>query len=99
MPRSATASFLERLDRALDADGVLTSREARDVALDQFGWDEGEIFSLLRVVEEEDFHLAEPSTAEEGGMIWVFVPMTDEGRIWIRLCERQHMIVVSFHRG
>lgn len=32
-------------------------------------------------------------------MIWVFVPMTDEGRIWIRLCECQHMIVVSFHRG
>lgn len=49
--------------------------------------------------EEEDFHLAESSTADEGGMIWVFVPMTDEGRIWIRLCERQHMIVVSFHRG
>ena len=32
-------------------------------ALEQFGWDEGEIFSLLRVLEEEDFHLAEPSTA------------------------------------
>lgn len=45
MPRSATASFLDRLDRALDVDGVFTTREARDVALDQFGWDEGEIFS------------------------------------------------------
>lgn len=99
MPPSAATAFLNRLDRALDDDGVFTSREARDVALEQFGWDEGEIFSLLRVLEEEDFHLAESSTAEEGGMIWVFVPMTDEGRIWIRLCERQHMIVVSFHRG
>lgn len=99
MPTSASASFLERLDRALDVDGVFTSREARDLALEQFGWDEGDIFSLLRVLEEEDFHLAEPSTAEEGGMIWVFVPMTDDGRIWIRLCERQQMIVVSFHRG
>ena len=99
MPTSASASFLERLDRALDVDGVFTSREARDLALEQFGWDEGDIFSLLRVLEEEDFHLAERSTAEEGGMIWVFVPMTDEGRIWIRLCERQQMIVVSFHRG
>lgn len=99
MPPSSATSFLARLDRALDADGVFTSREARDVALDQFGWDEGDIFSLLRVLEEEDFHLAELSTAEEGGMIWVFVPMTDEGRVWIRLCERQQIIVVSFHRG
>jgi hypothetical protein len=99
VPRSATAAFLDRLDRALDADEVFTTREARELALGQFSWDEGDIFTLLRVLEEEDFHLLEPSTAEEGGMIWVFVPMTDDGRVWIRLCERQHMIVVSFHRG
>lgn len=99
MPRSAASFFLHRLDRALTTDSVFTSREAREVALAQFSWDEGDIFSLLHVLEEDEFHLTEPSTAEEGGTIWVFVPMTAEGRIWIRLCERQHMIVVSFHRG
>jgi len=99
VPPSIAARFLERLDRLLDHDDVLTSREARDVALEQFGWDEGDIFALLRVLEEEDFHRTEPSIAEEGGTIWVFVPMTGGGRIWVRLCERQQTIVVSFHRG
>lgn len=99
MPPSIAASFLTRLDRALDADEVFTSLEARETALAQFEWDEGDIFLLLRLLEEDDFHLTEPSTAPEGGTIWVFVPMTEEGRIWVRLCERGPIIVVSFHRG
>lgn len=99
MRRSIASDFLARLDQALARDMVFPTREARDVALEQFGWDEGDMFSLLRVLEEEDFYLTEPSVAPEGGTIWVFVPMTTEGRIWIRLCERRGIVVVSFHRG
>ena len=99
VPPSIAATFLARLDQALAQDRVGLSRDARDVAMAQFDWDEGDIFGLLHVLEEEDFHLTEPSTAEEGGVIWVFVPMTEEGRLWVRLCGRNEIIVVSFHRG
>lgn len=99
VPASIAAAFLRRLDTALERDAVFTSGDARETALGQFGWDVGDIFGVLQVLEEEDFHLTEPSLAEEGGTIWVFVPMTDEGRIWVRLCERSDIIVVSFHRG
>lgn len=99
MPRSRPRSFLERLDRALAADRVYTTHDARETALAQFEWDEGDIFLLLRLLEEVDFLLTEPSRAPEGGTIWVFVPTTEEGRIWVRLCERGDIIVVSFHRG
>lgn len=50
MPPSIAASFPTRLDRALDADEVFTSLEARETALAQFEWDEGDIFLLLRLL-------------------------------------------------
>ncbi len=99
MPLSAPAAFLARLDAAFDLDQVFATHAAREAALAQFGWDEGDMFGLLRVLDEDEFLRVEESSAEEGGTIWVFVPTTAQGRIWVRLCERAGIIVISFHRG
>jgi hypothetical protein len=57
VPPSIAASFLARLDCALDADQVFTSLDARETALAQFEWDEGDIFLLLRLAPEGGTYL------------------------------------------
>jgi hypothetical protein len=91
--------FLDRLSAALDEDRVFPSEDARETAASQFGWEVGDIFVVLYDLVGEEFHVTEPSTAPEGGTIWVFLPMTAQGRIWVRICERADIILVSFHRG
>lgn len=98
-PLPPARSFLKRLNDALDRDAVALSEDARDCAFSQFGWEIDEIFAFLYILYEDDFHETMPSTAPEGGAIWVFLPMTEEGRLWIRLCERGGIVVVSLHRG
>ena len=97
--RRAESAFLERLDTALRGAGVRITDDARETAFIQFGWGISDIHAVLHVLDEGDYSHAEPSTAVEGGTIWVFLHMTDEGRLWIRICERGHLVVVSFHRG
>lgn len=100
VPRAAVVvAFLERLTVALEQDRVDVSEDARECALRDFGWTLTDITSLLYVVDEGEYSHHEPSTAPEGGMIWVFLHMTDLGRLWLRVCERGNMVVVSLHRG
>ena len=98
-PRRLVDRFLDRLSAALDGDRVLASLDALETAASQFAWEIGDIFVVLYSLDSDEFHLTEVSTAPEGGIIWVFLPMTQQGRIWVRLCERDNIIVVSFHRG
>lgn len=97
--RSRPAAFLARLDAALAADRVAITDYAREESLRDFGWGISEIVELLYLLDESDFHELVASTAEEGGMIWVFLPDTGQGRAWLRLCERGGVVVVSLHRG
>lgn len=78
---------------------MFVSDYARETAWSEFGLHEDDIFAVLYDLAAEDFDHEEPSTAPEGGDIRVFVPMTAEGRLWVRLCERDDIVVVSFHRG
>lgn len=98
-PEPLLAAFLRRLGRCLDDGSVVVTFAAAETVEEQFGWDEGDIFALLLIVDADDFDHRVSSSAEEGGAIWVFLPMTAEGRIWLRLCERESIIVVSLHRG
>lgn len=97
--RSPASRFLARLDAALEENRVFISHYARETAWSELTLHEDDIFAMLYELAEEDFDHAVPSTAEEGGDIWVFLPITTDGRVWIRLCERDLVVVVSFHRG
>lgn len=92
-------SFLDRLDLAITANRLEVSDDALETAGQQLGWGLPEIVVLLLTLDADDFAEAKPSTAPEGGFIWVFTPMIDQGRLWVRLCERGTVVVVSFHRG
>ncbi|HNC94575.1 MAG TPA: hypothetical protein PKY30_02905 [Myxococcota bacterium] len=91
--------FLARLDRALGEDRVVVLEDARDYAIRDFGWEIEDIFAFLYVLDAQDFSEHVPSTAPEGGTIWIFLPMSATGRIWVRLCERNNIYLLSFHRG
>lgn len=54
---------------------------------------------LLYVLDEADFSESMPCTAPEGGIIWIFLPNSGQGRVWLRLGERRGVVVVSLHRG
>ena len=93
------ANFLERLNTALTEDRVGVTDDAREYALLDFGWGIAEVMLLLYVLDEDEYSHHEASTAPAGGMIWVFLHMTDTGRLWLRLCARENMVVISLHRG
>lgn len=97
--RLAVARFLDRLSTALAEDRVIATDDALQTVAHQLGWEIGDMYAVLHMLDEAEFHLSEPSTAPEGGQIWVFLPMSEEGRLWVRLCERDHIVLVSFHRG
>lgn len=92
-------SFLDRLDAAIAENRLEVSDDALETAEQQLGWGVPEMVGLLLTLDADDFAESKPSTAPEGGIIWVFTPMIDEGRLWVRLCERGKVVVVSFHRG
>lgn len=96
---SPAVTFLDRLTLALAEDRVAIADYARDGALEDFGWGIAEIMELLYLLDEADFSESMPSTAPEGGIIWVFLPNSGQGRVWLRLCERGGVVVVSLHRG
>ncbi len=78
---------------------MLVLEDARSYAIRDFGWEIEDIFAFLYVLDAQDFSEQMPSTAPEGGTIWIFLPMSGSGRIWVRLCERDNIYLLSFHRG
>lgn len=55
----------------------------------------------LLMLAEDDLFRREPCTDRPWEDVWTFTPpMPDnEGFLWIRLVERDGVLVVSFHRG
>ena len=90
---------MDRLTLALAEDRVAIADHAREGALGDFGWGIAEVMELLYLLDEADFSETTPSTAPEGGIIWVFLPNSGQGRVWLRLRERGGIVVVGLHRG
>lgn len=51
------------------------------------------IFELI----PEDFYRAETSYGAPQDLIWTFTPPYDDDLLWIRLCIRDGLVVISFH--
>lgn len=102
MPREAgVAAFLRRVREAVVAKRVRASDYARERAREDLGWDLFDIREQLRELTEDDFYRREPSHDQPWEDIWTFTPplLDEEGFLWIRIVERDGVLVVSFHRG
>ena len=63
------------------------------------GWTELDAMEQLAELQSSDFIRTETSIVDEL-TIWVFTPYEPWfDRLWIRLVERQGMVVISFHQG
>jgi hypothetical protein len=96
---SELRSFLARLKVAGEDERV----EVRAYALDgprDLEWTAFDLRQQLLELGEHELLRREDSTAPEGGLIWVFTPeFWDGGPLWIRLIEREGIVVISFHKG
>jgi hypothetical protein len=94
------AAFLGRLVGALEQGRVHVAEYAATLAAEELGWDRVDILLLLQELVKEDFRHAEPSEVHQGDTVLVFTPEIEgHGRLWIRLVERNGVVVVSFHRA
>lgn len=59
---------------------------AADRAEDELDWLPADIIGLLRMLQPEDFHRREPSTAG-AGVVWTFEPLVDEDLVWLCIVE------------
>jgi hypothetical protein len=93
------STFLSRLRRAVAEHRVEVRAYAKD-GLFELGWTTADLRLELLELTTADLLRTEMSTAVEGDLIWVFTPdYWDGGHLWIRLVERNGIIVVSFHKG
>ena len=94
-------AFLRRVRMAVAAKRIRFSDYARDRAREDLGWDLSDISEQLVHLTTDDFFRRESSTDQPWEDIWTFTPplLEDDGFLWIRLVERDGVLVVSFHRG
>ena len=78
---------------------MLVTTKAADEARDELGMEPADIVSFLPELVEEDFERREPSTQRQGDDIWVFIAAVEHNELWIRLIERNGIVVVSFHEA
>jgi hypothetical protein len=93
------AAFLRRLKDAVRKGRVVISVYAAERAADELGWDQADILLMLHELTVSDFRRSETSIRDPADLIWVFCPEVDYDILWIRLIERQGILVVSFHRA
>ena len=95
------AALLRRVREAVAAKRVRTSDYARDRAREELGWDIFDIEEQLRELTEDDLYRREPGHDRPWEEIWTFRPplLDEEGFLWIRIVERDGILIVSFHRG
>lgn len=98
--RSASlASFLRRLRTAVRSGHFRVTGYAREGA-EALDWDDWDIAEQLSELAAADWLRSEESTAQRGDIVWVFTPSYwDGGFLWVRLVERDGVVVVSLHRG
>lgn len=94
------SAFLKRVRYAVDREYVVVTRYAAERASEDLEWDEWDILEQLKELHHDDHLRCEASKAFPNDLIWVFTPdYWDGGQLWIRLVERDDLIVVSFHRA
>lgn len=97
---ASIAAFLQRVREAVRVGAVRLTDYARERASEELGWDFFDICEELRELTIEDFHRCEPSMDRPWENVWTFTPpLVDDGYLWVRLTERDGVLVVSFHRG
>lgn len=98
--RAQTLAFLRRLAAAVEQERVFVSAYAADRATEDLQWDQWDIIEQLKDITFDDLRHCECSRAPTADLIWVFTPeLWDGGHLWIRLIERDGIVVVSFHRA
>lgn len=98
-PAELTA-FLQRVRTAATSGKVIVSQYAAERAADELQWDQWDIFEQLKDLVPDDLRHCEISRAPSADLIWVFTPQLWDGDLlWIRLIERDGVVVVSFHRA
>jgi hypothetical protein len=102
------AAFLGQVKQACQRGSVIVTEKAAEEATEDLGWDEASILGELAALEASDFERVEKSTVNSADEIWTFCPyvdvLTEEDelenvKLWIRLVERNGVIVVSCHRA
>jgi hypothetical protein len=95
------SGFLRRVRQAVIEKRVRFSDYARERAREDLGWELDDMQEQLLMLTEEDLFRREPSTDRPWEDVWTFTPplLDEEDFLWIRLVEREGVLVVSFHRG
>ena len=97
---SKARAFLKRLKLAVERDRVAVSQYAADRASEELEWTRWDILEQLKELAVNDLRRCEVSRAPTADLIWVFTPETaDDVSLWIRLLERDGIVVVSFHKA
>jgi hypothetical protein len=96
---SEIETFLSRARRACRGGRVRLTRKALGEAWEELCWESPDILLQIEALVLHDFYDLVESTARPGEQVWVFCPETTfEGSLYVRLVERDGLIVVSFHR-
>lgn len=100
-------ALVRRLRGAVEGDLVRVEEYALERATAELGWDETSI--LLELMRIEAHHFLRTERAGDplfrGETIWVFTPPVQipptfgDVSLWIRLIERNGVVVVSFHEA
>jgi hypothetical protein len=97
-------SFLGRVRLAVRESRVTVTAYARGGAHD-LNWEEWDIIQQLLELTVEDWLRCEDpnqASAPTSDLVWVFtppLPEDEESALWIRLVERDGIVVISLHIG
>ena len=92
--------YLIQVRRLIEQQRVVVSGYALDLAWRQLHYTQWDVLEEIQSLDSSSFYDQKPSSAEEGGMVWIFAPeLWDGGFLWIRLCIRDSLVIISFHRG
>ena len=93
-------AFLKRVRDAVDHGRVAVSQYAADRAADELEWNLWDILEQLKELLPTELRHCEVSTEPSADLIWVFTPeLWDGDLLWIRLIERDGVVVISLHRA
>lgn len=93
-------AFLQRVSVAADEGRVCVTTYVVERAADELQWDQWDIIEQLKELDIVDHRHCETSRAPTADLIWVFTPtLWDGDQVWIRLIERDGIVVVGFHKA
>lgn len=90
--------FLVRVRQAV-AVGAVRFTDYADEGIEALGWQQEDALQQLVELVPADLLRCEEGL-DRPGLIWIFTPeYWDGGVLWIRLTERNGVLVISFHKG